>query len=244
MQLIPYSSQGYMMGALEPLDHMPFPPPFGETPKRGSAAAVDGGLNDTPSSESWSLPSTPILAEPILPSDQPVDAYPEPMDAMSTQDCPAAPVMKDMDSFSQGTGQGSFEFSMKDGAFDEFERTSSIVYNPAHPEISIENWRRDVCAHLEEPGSSGPACIPLPTTSALGLRPKRGHSSSGSDFSGGEGSCESMQWRKHKEAKRRRVMQNELPVIDEGSTIDMSQWDWSQCDQSRCAWGKCNFPDF
>ncbi|TFK48958.1 hypothetical protein OE88DRAFT_1663254 [Heliocybe sulcata] len=243
MQLIPYSSQG-RNGALEALDHMPFPPPFGKTLEAARRGPVAEYLDNTPSSESWSLPSTPSFVEPILPSHPSGDPYPEPMDAMSTSNYAAAPVMKDMDSFSQGTGQGSFEFSMKsDGAYDEFERAPSVAYNPVHPEVSIENWRRDVSANLDGSGSSGQAGVPLPSSSALGLRPKRGHSSSGSDLSGGEGCSESLQWRKHKEGKRRRVMQGELPVIDEGFSIDVSQWDWSQCDPSRCDWSKCNIPD-
>ncbi|EPQ52351.1 hypothetical protein GLOTRDRAFT_101284 [Gloeophyllum trabeum ATCC 11539] len=223
---------------------MPFPPPFAQTPKTPRRVPVGfEDLNDTPTSESWSLPSTPFLAEPVIPSDQPVsDNAAGNVRAMSvcTQDGPGAPAMKDMDSFSQGTGQGSFEFSLKDG-YDDFERPSSVAYNPAHPEISIENWRRDVSANLDGTTPVGPSRIPVQNTPAL--RPKRGHSSSGSDFSvgsaGGDACSDNMHWRKHKhnEGKRRRLVQNELPVIQEGFSNEMSQWE-----PSDCYWFRCDVP--
>jgi hypothetical protein len=56
---------------------------------------------------------------------------------------PPAPLIKDMDSFSDGTNQGSFDFTMcSDHGDGQVPR--SVAYSPSHPTLSIEIWRDDV----------------------------------------------------------------------------------------------------
>lgn len=68
------------------------------------------------------------------------DTPPPQLDAIQP---PPAPLIKDMDSFSDGTTQGSFDFTMcSDHGGGQAPR--SVAYSPSHPTLSIEIWRDDV----------------------------------------------------------------------------------------------------
>jgi hypothetical protein len=56
---------------------------------------------------------------------------------------PPAPLIKDMDSFSEGTAQGSFDFTMCSDPGDA-QAPPSVAFSPGHPTLSIEIWRDDV----------------------------------------------------------------------------------------------------
>jgi hypothetical protein len=56
---------------------------------------------------------------------------------------PPAPLIKDMDSFSDGTTQGSFNFTMCSDHGDG-QVPPSVAFSPSHPTVSIEIWRDDV----------------------------------------------------------------------------------------------------
>ena len=55
---------------------------------------------------------------------------------------PPAPLIKDMDSFSDGTTQGSFDLTMCSDPGDGQVR--SVAFSPTRPTLSIEIWRDDV----------------------------------------------------------------------------------------------------
>jgi hypothetical protein len=55
---------------------------------------------------------------------------------------PPAPLIKDMDSFSDGTTQGSFDLTMCSDHDDGQVR--SVAFSPTRPTLSIEIWRDDV----------------------------------------------------------------------------------------------------
>ena len=48
-----------------------------------------------------------------------------------------------MDSFSEGTAQGSFDFTMCSDPGDA-QPLPSVAFSPGHPTLSIEIWRDDV----------------------------------------------------------------------------------------------------
>jgi hypothetical protein len=48
-----------------------------------------------------------------------------------------------MDSFSEGTAQGSFDFTMCSDHGDA-QAPPSVAFSPGHPTLSIEIWRDDV----------------------------------------------------------------------------------------------------
>ena len=48
-----------------------------------------------------------------------------------------------MDSFSEGTAQGSFDFTMCSDPGDA-QAPPSVAFSPGHPSLSIEVWRDDV----------------------------------------------------------------------------------------------------
>lgn len=48
-----------------------------------------------------------------------------------------------MDSFSEGTAQGSFDFTMCSDSGDA-QAPPSVAFSPGHPTVSIEIWRDDV----------------------------------------------------------------------------------------------------
>jgi hypothetical protein len=52
-------------------------------------------------------------------------------------------MIKDMDSFSDGTAQGSFDFTMCSDHGDG-QALPSVAFSPSHPTLSIEIWRDDV----------------------------------------------------------------------------------------------------
>ena len=52
-------------------------------------------------------------------------------------------MIKDMDSFSEGTTRGSFDFTMCSDNGDG-QALPSVAFSPRHPTLSIEIWRDDV----------------------------------------------------------------------------------------------------
>jgi hypothetical protein len=48
-----------------------------------------------------------------------------------------------MDTFSEGTAQGSFDFTMRSDPGDA-QAPPSVAFSPGHPTVSIEIWRDDV----------------------------------------------------------------------------------------------------
>ncbi|TFY58979.1 hypothetical protein EVG20_g7956 [Dentipellis fragilis] len=58
-------------------------------------------------------------------------------------DPPAAPRLKDMDSFSDGTALGSFIYSLT-------SEHDTVAFSPTHPTRSIEIWRDDVFHSLAD----------------------------------------------------------------------------------------------
>ena len=56
---------------------------------------------------------------------------------------PPAPLIKDMDSFSDGTTHGSFDFTMCSD-HDDAQVPPSVAFSPSRPTLSIRIWRDDV----------------------------------------------------------------------------------------------------
>ena len=81
----------------------------------------------TPASE---LPSAQVLYDTPVPQSDSIQP-------------PPAPLIKDMDSFSEGTAQGSFDFTMCSDHGD-IQAPPSVAFSPGHPTLSIEIWRDDV----------------------------------------------------------------------------------------------------
>ena len=68
---------------------------------------------------------------------------------------PPAPLIKDMDSFSEGTAQGSFDFTMCSDPGDA-QPPPSVAFSPGHPTLSIEIWRDDVVQSTAVGGEGRP----------------------------------------------------------------------------------------
>ncbi|KAH9981627.1 hypothetical protein BJV74DRAFT_78892 [Russula compacta] len=131
---------------LEPLDEFPLVVPFPEAHLLTSEPGVLGLFNETPSTIDMSLPtpSIPVFAmfADELPSPPQVhDDTPVPQSEAIQP--PPAPLIKDMDSFSEGTAQGSFDFTMCSDRGDA-QVPPSVAFSPGHPTLSIEIWRDDV----------------------------------------------------------------------------------------------------
>jgi len=77
-----------------------------------------------------------------LPSSAPA-LYDNPIPQSESIQPPPAPLIKDMDSFSEGTAQGSFDFTMCSDHGD-IQAPRSVAFSPGHPTHSIEIWRDDV----------------------------------------------------------------------------------------------------
>lgn len=67
-----------------------------------------------------------------------------PEDPAGEPPLPPAPVLKDLDSFSDGTGLGSFDYSLTSDHGIADRRPTSLAFSPAHPEESVVLWRNDV----------------------------------------------------------------------------------------------------
>ncbi|KAG5636581.1 hypothetical protein H0H81_007552 [Sphagnurus paluster] len=72
---------------------------------------------------------------------------------------PSAPVMKDLDSFTEGTGRGSF-----DSVLDEPFLEGDLFCHPQEPQmvsrLSIDAWRREIVGSPVGAPSMGPASLP------------------------------------------------------------------------------------
>jgi len=131
---------------LEPLEEFPLVVPFPEAHLLSSEPGVLGLFNETPSTIDVSLPtpSIPVFAmfTDELPSPPQVH-YDTPVPQSEVIQPPPAPLIKDMDSFSEGTAQGSFDFTMCSDPGDA-QAPPSVAFSPGHPTLSIEIWRDDV----------------------------------------------------------------------------------------------------
>ncbi|KAH9171313.1 hypothetical protein EDB89DRAFT_1971906 [Lactarius sanguifluus] len=117
---------------LDPLEEFPLVVPFPEAPLRPSGPGALGLFHETPSTIDMSLPTPSIPVFTMLNYELPSPAQP-----------PPAPLVKDMDSFSEGTAQGSFDFTMCSDPGDA-QAPPSVAFSPDHPTVSIEIWRDDV----------------------------------------------------------------------------------------------------
>ncbi|KAI0064207.1 hypothetical protein BV25DRAFT_1837013 [Artomyces pyxidatus] len=140
---------------LEPLDEIPIPSPFPDAHicLSGLGVTLTGVLDGTPSSMDQPL-LTPIDPEPtglgmgggstLFP---PLD-YDFPVPDGAGAPPPPAPLLKDLDSFSDGTALGSFNYSLTS---EQDEGRPSVAFSPTHPTRSIEIWRDHVlrCTTME-----------------------------------------------------------------------------------------------
>lgn len=131
---------------LEPLEEIPLVVPFPEAHLDSSGPGALGLFNETPSTIDMSLPTPSIPVLTVFSDELPSPAqvhYDTPPPQSEAIQPPPAPVIKDMDSFSDGTTQGSFDFTMCSDHGDG-QVAPSIAFSPSHPTHSIEIWRDDV----------------------------------------------------------------------------------------------------
>ncbi|KAI9509016.1 hypothetical protein F5148DRAFT_812471 [Russula earlei] len=131
---------------LEPLEEIPLVVPFPDAHILSSGPGALGLFNETPSTIDMSLPTPSIPVFAMFSGELPPPAqvlYETPVPQSEAIQPPPAPLIKDMDSFSEGTAQGSFDFTMcSDHA--EAPPPLSVAFSPDHPTLSIEIWRDDV----------------------------------------------------------------------------------------------------
>jgi len=131
---------------LEPLEEFPLVVPFPEAHLDSSGPGALGLFNETPSTIDMSLPTPNIPVFTMFTDELPSPAqvhYDTPPQQSEAIQPPPAPLIKDMDSFSDGTTQGSFDFTMCSDHGDG-QVPPSIAFSPSHPTLSIEIWRDDV----------------------------------------------------------------------------------------------------
>jgi len=131
---------------LEPLEEFPLVVPFPEAHLLSSEPGALGLFNETPSTIDISLPTPNIPVFSMFTDDLPSPAqvhYDTPVPQSEAIQPPPAPLIKDMDSFSEGTAQGSFDFTMCSDHGDA-QALPSVAFSPGHPTLSIEIWRDDV----------------------------------------------------------------------------------------------------
>lgn len=119
---------------LEPLHELPFDAPFQgllTTPGHMLHASSLGLYDDTFTNEQDFL-STPSPVNPHF-----ISGYLHHRE----EGRPPAPLLKDLDSFSEGTAIGSFNFS---DTSEQDAGLRSLAFSPSHPRRSIEIWRNDV----------------------------------------------------------------------------------------------------
>ncbi|KAH9973827.1 hypothetical protein BGW80DRAFT_225533 [Lactifluus volemus] len=130
---------------LDPLEEFPLVVPFPEAHLHSSEPGALGLFNETPSTTDMSLPtpSVPVFTvftEVPTPTQVHYDALVSQSEVIQP---PPAPLIKDMDSFSEGTAQGSFDFTLCSDSADT-QVPPSVAFSPGHPTLSIEIWRDDV----------------------------------------------------------------------------------------------------
>jgi hypothetical protein len=131
---------------LEPLEEFPIVVPFPEANLLSSEPGALGLFNETPSTIDMSLPTPSIPVFAMFTDELPSPAqihYDTPAPQSEAIQPPPAPMIKDMDSFSEGTTRGSFDFTMCSDNGDE-QALPSVAFSPRHPTLSIEIWRDDV----------------------------------------------------------------------------------------------------
>jgi len=131
---------------LEPLEEFPLVVPFPEAHVDSSEPGVLGLFNETPSTIDMSLPTPNVPVFTVFTDELPSPArvhYDTPPPQLEAIQPPPAPLIKDMDSFSDGTTQGSFDFTMCSDRGDG-QVPPSVAFSPSHPTLSIEIWRDDV----------------------------------------------------------------------------------------------------
>jgi len=131
---------------LEPLEEFPLVVPFPEAHLLSSEPGALGLFNETPSTIDVSLPTPSIPVFTMFADELPSPAqvlYDTPVPPSDSIQPPPAPLIKDMDSFSEGTAQGSFDFTMCSDHGD-VQAPPSVAFSPGHPTLSIEIWRDDV----------------------------------------------------------------------------------------------------
>ncbi|KAI9458619.1 hypothetical protein BJY52DRAFT_1268674 [Lactarius psammicola] len=131
---------------LDPLEEFPLVVPFPEAPLLPSGPGALGLFHETPSTIDMSLPTPRIPVFTVLNYELPPPAqvhYETPIPQSEAIQPPPAPLVKDMDSFSEGTAQGSFDFTMCSDPGDA-QAPPSVAFSPGHPALSIEIWRDDV----------------------------------------------------------------------------------------------------
>jgi len=131
---------------LDPLEEFPLVVPFPEAPLLPSGPGALGLFHETPSTIDMSLPTPSIPVFTVLSYELPSPAqvlYETPIPQSEAIQPPPAPLVKDMDSFSEGTAQGSFDFTMCSDP-DDAQAPPSVAFSPGHPTLSIEIWRDDV----------------------------------------------------------------------------------------------------
>ncbi|KAH8987882.1 hypothetical protein EDB92DRAFT_1874744 [Lactarius akahatsu] len=131
---------------LDPLEEFPLVVPFPEAPLFPSGPGALGLFHETPSTIDMSLPTPSIPVFTMLNYELPSPAqvhYETPIPQSEAIQPPPAPLVKDMDSFSEGTAQGSFDFTMCSDPGDA-QAPPSVAFSPGHPTVSIEIWRDDV----------------------------------------------------------------------------------------------------
>lgn len=130
---------------LEPLEEFPLIVPFPEAHLESSRPGALGLFNETPSTIDMSLPTPNIPVFTVFTDELPSPAqvhYDTPPPQSEAIQPPPAPLIKDMDSFSDGTTQGSFDLTMSSDHGDG--QVPSVAFSPSHPTRSIEIWRDDV----------------------------------------------------------------------------------------------------
>jgi hypothetical protein len=131
---------------LDPLEEFPLVVPFPEAPQLPSGPGALGLFHETPSTIDMSLPTPSIPVFTVLSYELPPPAQVHcetPIPQSESIQPPPAPLVKDMDSFSEGTAQGSFDFTMCSDSGDA-QAPPSVAFSPGHPTLSIEVWRDDV----------------------------------------------------------------------------------------------------
>jgi len=131
---------------LEPLEEFPLVVPFPEAHLLSSEPGALGLFNETPSTIDMSLPTPSIPVFAMFNDELQTPAqvhYDTSIPQSETIQPPPAPLIKDMDSFSEGTAQGSFDFTLCSD-HDDGPAPPSVAFSPDHPTLSIEIWRDDV----------------------------------------------------------------------------------------------------
>ncbi|KAH9962915.1 hypothetical protein BC827DRAFT_180148 [Russula dissimulans] len=131
---------------LEPLEEFPLVVPFPDAHLLSSEPGALGLFNETPSTIDLSLPTPSIPVFAMFADELPSLAqahYEAPVPQSEPIQPPPAPLIKDMDSFSEGTAQGSFDLTMCSD-HGEAPVPRSVAFSPHHPTLSIEIWRDDV----------------------------------------------------------------------------------------------------